>query len=142
MAQLFQESFIVAIGTYDDDECSPNLIRSSDIFFIRAIRANNRSLVPVVTYCVDDSIHNRRSFTHRCTNQVAAARDRTRSTPVVVSNNFRQCSQVVALITRMSMHAPPSSPFRFRMTRGLSKRSLIESSAKTSFSPRSSNAEL
>ncbi|TGZ49946.1 Uncharacterized protein DBV15_07152 [Temnothorax longispinosus] len=34
------------------------------------------------------------------------------------------------------MHTlPSSSPIRFRMTRGLSKRSLIESSAQTSFSP-------
>ncbi|KYM98766.1 hypothetical protein ALC62_10734, partial [Cyphomyrmex costatus] len=38
---------------------------------------------------------------------------------IVVSDNFRKCSQVAALITRMSMHTPPSSPVRFWIMQGL-----------------------
>ncbi|KYN19096.1 hypothetical protein ALC57_08586 [Trachymyrmex cornetzi] len=61
-------------------------------------------------------------YSSLCELGLCRTRDRTCSTLIVVSDNFRKRFQVTALITRMSMHTPPSSPVRFRMTQGLSKR--------------------
>lgn len=79
-------------------------------------------------------------FTRHRTKRVSARETRDRMRSTLILDNFRKCSQV-ALIARMSMQ--PSAvvfPTRFRMTRGLSKRSLIESSAKSRFHRGASNA--
>ncbi|EGI58145.1 hypothetical protein G5I_13767 [Acromyrmex echinatior] len=55
-------------------------------------------------------------YSSLCELGLCGTRDRTL---IVVSDNFRKRFQVAALITRMSMHTPPSSPVRFRMTQGL-----------------------
>lgn len=88
----------------------------------------------MLTYCVDDSVHNHEPsviYSSPYESSFCGTKDR---------NSHRCLQQFPAMfssrrvIARMSMHTPPpSSPIRFRMTRGLSKRFLIESSAKPRF---------
>ncbi|KYQ53156.1 hypothetical protein ALC60_07886 [Trachymyrmex zeteki] len=68
----------------------------------------------MIAFIIDSSV----IYSSLCELGLYGTRDRTCST-LVVSDNFRKRFQVAALITRMRMHTPPSSPIRFQMTQGL-----------------------